>query len=166
MSPLKKVIFLSLTLFLFSFGFHKYYISLTQINYVSEQKAVQITIRTFINDIELSLSKQNNTKISLNTKKEPQDIDLYLLEYLKKNILFKINGEKRDYTFIGKKYDHDVVRFYLEITNVSEISSIEITNRLLIDHFKEQQNIIKTNINNTNKGDILNLEKNKLLLIY
>ena len=53
-----KYIFLLLFIIpLLSFSAHKYYLSLTQIKYKSEEKAVQIIINVFMDDIELALNK-------------------------------------------------------------------------------------------------------------
>ena len=56
-------------------------------------------------------------------------------------------------TFVGKEYDNDEVVCYFEIKNVTDISTIEISNEVLFDLFPEQKKGIKTNI----KTEIQNL---------
>ena len=56
--------------------------------------------------------------------------------------------------FIGKEYDGDIMRCYLEVEGVKNIQSFEISNKILFDLFEEQQNIIKTKINSKEKSVI------------
>jgi hypothetical protein len=144
---------------LLSFSAHKYYLSLTQIKFKSETKSVQIIINVFMDDIETALNKDYNIDLKLSTKKELKNNDPYFKKYLKSKLQFKIDNINKDYTYIGKEYDGDLVYFYLEIENIDHINSIEIRNEILIKHFPKQENLIKSEVGNTNKSVLLS-EKN------
>lgn len=162
-----KIILLIALVPLFSFtGFHKYYISVTQIDYIKEKQTVQITSRIFIDDFENVLRQRYDENITLDVKNEPKSVDENIENYLNGKIKIKINGKAANLVFIGKEYDLDIMRCYLEIDNVKDISSIEITNKILIDVFEEQQNIIKTNINSKKKSFILTKQEDKALLNF
>jgi hypothetical protein len=77
-----------------------------------------------------------------------------------------INGSIKNYKYLGKKYENDVVYLFAEIENISAIKSIEIKNRILMDAFSEQQNIIKLNINNNKKSFILTAKNDNDLLKF
>ncbi len=145
---------------------HKYYISVTQVDYVSSQQAVQIITRVFIDDFEALLRERYDGSITLMTDNEAQTTDPYIKQYLSEKLKIKINGKPAKFTFIGKDYDTDIMRCYLEIENVSKITSIEITNRILFDKFENQQNIIKTKINDKQKSFILMKQKDAALLNF
>ena len=53
----KKLYFLFIIIPLLSFSTHKYYLSLTQIKFKEESKAVQIIINVFMDDIETAMNK-------------------------------------------------------------------------------------------------------------
>jgi hypothetical protein len=55
---------------------------------------------------------------------------------------------------------------YLEIENVEEIKSFEVTNQILFDMFQEQQNIVRTNINSKQKSFMLTTQNDKAQLSY
>ena len=162
----KKQVALLLLIPLFAFTAHKYYISLCEIEYVKEQKSLQITIGMFIDDIEFTLNKNHNTTLNLATDNEVEHIDKYYSEYLKKHFKILINNNLKSFVFIGKEYDGDIVRFYLEVTDINEIKSIEIMNTSLFRDFENQQNIIKINANNTHKTFYLNRKNDKGLLNF
>ena len=66
-----KQFFLILMLPLFAFTtMHKYYISVTQINYLQEKQSVQITSRIFIDDFEKLLRERYDENITLADENE------------------------------------------------------------------------------------------------
>jgi hypothetical protein len=166
MNNLKKYTFLLLIIPLLSFTHHKYYLSLTKIDYVKESKSLQITMRIFIDDLETALNKNNNKSFELDTKTELEDTNIFIEKYLLKQFEVNINGSIKNYKYLGKKYENDVVYLFAEIENISAIKSIEIKNRILMDAFSEQQNIIKLNINNNKKSFILTAKNDNDLLKF
>ena len=145
---------------------HKYYISVTQINYVKEKESVQITSRLFIDDFENALKTNYDENIILAEKDEAKIIDTYMQSYLQDKIKLRINNKAVTFNFIGKEYEGDIVRCYLEVEHVKSIESFLITNSVLFDLQKDQQNIVKTNINSKNKSVILTYNNPNALLKF
>ena len=145
-------------------GMHKYYISVTQVNYIQDQEAVQITSRIFIDDLEKALQERYDDTIILTGKEETEGVDLFIERYLNDKIEVIINGAKKNFVFIGKEYDIDVIQCYIEIEGVKEIKTIQISNQVLFDVFEDQQNMIKTKINFKEKSFLLN-QSNKIALL-
>ncbi|APZ47652.1 hypothetical protein BW723_15740 [Polaribacter reichenbachii] len=163
---LKNTLLLFLIIPLLSFSVHKYYLSLTQINYKPEAKAIQITINVFMDDIETALNKDNNIDLQLTTKKELKNNDIYFENYLKDKLFFKVDNISKNFNYIGKEYDGDLVFFYLEIENIEKVTTIDVTNKILIEHFDEQQNLIKSKVNGKSKSKLLTKEENSVQLKY
>lgn len=145
---------------------HKYYISVTQINYIEDKQSVQITSRLFIDDFENILRTRYDESITLAGKSELQTIDLYVEKYLKEKLTIKINNENVKTTFIGKEYEGDIMRCYLEIEAVKSIESFEVSNKIFFDLFEDQQNIIKTKINSKQKSVIHTSRDNNTVLNF
>ena len=124
------------------FSFHKFYMSVTQIEYVESQQAVQIISRVFIDDIEDVIEERYETNLFLNTEKENINFEQLLEQYIRKKFEVYIDEEKQEYTFIGKEYEEDMLVFYLEIKEVTALRTIRVQNSILMDLFDEQQNII------------------------
>jgi hypothetical protein len=159
------ILFTLLPLFAFT-SIHKYYISVTQVNYVQEQQSLQITSRIFIDDFENLLRERYDDNITLAEKDEAEIIDFYLGKYLIEAITIKINNQKVTPTFIGKEYDGDIMRCYIEVEDVKSIQSFEISNKVLFDLFEQQQNIIKTKINAKQKSVIHTSQSHNTVLNF
>ena len=145
---------------------HKYYLSVTNIEYVSEKQSVQIISRIFIDDFEALIRQRYDEDITLDASKEETQIDFYIEKYLKEKIKIKINDSIKTLVFIGKEYEDDILYCYLEIENVTAIKSFKITNQILFDLFDEQQNIVKLKINSKNKSFVLIQENDKAMLKF
>lgn len=145
---------------------HEYYVSVTNVEYVDKQQSVQVISQIFIEDFEVLIRKRYNDQVVLAIDNELESVDLYMERYLKKKLQISINGKDVEFNFLGKQYQDDIVFCYLEIENIQEINSITIVNDILFDLYNEQENIVRTKINNKNKSFILTNAKNKAVLNF
>ena len=151
-----KLFFIILVLPLIAFTTaHKFYTSVTQIEYVKEKQAIQIISRIFIDDFEKVLRERYDQSITLSDINEKEQINSYIGKYLTSKINIKINDIDSEIIFLGKEYENDVMICYLEIINIEHIKSLEITNTVLFDLYSKQQNIVRTNVNSNKKSFIL-----------
>lgn len=162
---MKKIAIIFL-LFTLAFTFHKYYLSLTQIEYNKDQKSLEIIINVFLDDIELAINKEYDVDLRLTTKQELEDVDSYFQKYLRENLRFLVNNELVNYNFIGKEYEGDLVYFYLEVNLRNSLVSLEVVNTILITYFEQQQNVIKFKNGSKRQSKILSKNSNKALLNF
>ena len=101
---LNKTFLLLFIISFLSFTPHKYYLSLTQINYKTESKSIQIIINVFMDDIETALNKDYAIDLQLTTKKELKNNDVFFKKYLKEKLHFKVDEIAKNFTYIGKEY--------------------------------------------------------------
>ena len=145
---------------------HKYYVSITEVEYVKDQESVQIITRIFIDDFQRLLRERYDDKITLDDNQDEEAINKLMNKYIKSRLLVSINSEEKQLKFIGKEYDTDIVYLYYEIENVQSIATMEIENTVLFDIFSDQKNVVRTNIKNSPKTFILIPENNKGLLNF
>ena len=166
---MKKRNFIGLLVILCFLAFneaHKYYVSVTQIEYVKEQNSLQIISRIFIDDFERLLRERYDESITLAIENEKAVVDNYTERYLKDKLTISIDGRSQKIEFIGKEYEDDIMFVYLEITDVENINALEVSNQVLFDVFEEQQNVVRTKIKGKNKSFILIKENAKGVLNF
>lgn len=158
--PLAMLLFLSFT------SVHKFYVSVTNIAYAEKDNAFQITSRVFIDDLDRLLEERYGIKAQLDTPDESTMADAYIEKYFRSKFVVELNGEPATYTFIGKRYDTDVVICYLEIPNVdlAEVKTMSVQNEILTDLFDEQQNVVHVKWKENKKSFVLIKENNKGML--
>lgn len=167
---MRKVIVAALLLFfafsISSFGVHKFYMGIYQVNYASEKKMLQVTSRIFVDDLNKALEKKYNKKFFLGTDKEAVESIELLKKYLAENFAVKVNGQSKAMNFLSKEMDGDVLVCYLNVKDISKINSLEIYNSILIDCFAEQQNIVHVTAFGTKKSFLFSESSTKQVLKY
>ena len=145
---------------------HKFYMSITQLNYIEKEEAIQITTRLFIDDIEDALNERYSIDAKLQTKKEIKNLDFYLEKYMKHHFTLKVNNDAVQYSLLGHAYEDDVIKCYVEIKDIpsSSLHTIFVQNTLLFDMFPEQQNLIHMDVKGPIKSFILTRGNDKAVL--
>ena len=153
-------------LFTLAFTSHKYYLSLTQVEYNKEQNRLEVIINVFMDDIEIAVNKEYDVDLRLTTKQELEDVDIYFKKYLLKNLSFLVNDKPVEYSFIGKEYEGDLVYFYIESSVIEDPSVLQVNNTILFYYFEQQQNVIKFKNGSKRQSKILSKNNNKALLNF
>ena len=122
--------------------------SVTDIEYAQEAKSLQVISRLFIDDFEKVLQERYVDSIKI----EDALVDTYIGKYYSKKLLIEVDNELKQFNFIGKEIEDDMVHCYFEIENISSIKTIRVTNKLLFDIFDNQQNITHLKINDKKKS--------------
>ncbi|MFD0862663.1 DUF6702 family protein [Sungkyunkwania multivorans] len=162
----RKLLFLFLVPLLAFTSLHKYYVSTTQIKHSEKDEALQVITRVFIDDMERLLEMRYDIKAKLATEDESPMADNYLKKYFLQKMSFKINGKEASIDFLGKEYEDDMIKCYIEVPNVKGIKSIEVVNEILFDAFEEQQNIVHFKLQGKRKSFILIKDNDKALLNF
>ncbi len=163
----KALVILILPLFAFT-AVHKFYLSVTNIEYSDKDGALQITSRVFLDDISMVLEERYGIKYEL-VENNASDLDkMYLEKYFKTKFEISLNGKIADYTFLGSQKEEDMLVCYIEVPNVNlpQIQSIQVQNDVLTDLFDEQQNVVHFKLNGKKKSFILIKENNKGMLNF
>ena len=145
---------------------HKFYVSVTNIQYSEEDNSLQITSRIFIDDLENVLEERYGVTMNLATEKESEETNFYIEKYMRSKLVLKADGKERAFVFLGKKYDNDLIICYMEIEDIDlpQRKTIEVENDILTDMFEEQQNIVHFRINGKKKSFVLVKGNNKGML--
>ena len=149
------IVYFLLFIALTSFAIHKFYIAIYQINFVPEKKRIEITSRIFVDDLNTALEQRFKVKTHIGDATETTDDVTKMNQYLLEQFKIKVNGIPKNIIFMSKEMESNVVVGYYKIVEVSNINSIYIENKSLMEVFSEQQNIIQTNVNGKKKSLLL-----------
>ena len=134
---------------------HKYYLSVSDVEYNEEAQSLQIITRIFYDDLEDVLQERYDESIVVDAAQDQEKLDTYIAKYLKRKLIVNVNGTAQPLNYLGKEYENDYVTCYIEITNIPEINELLIENTLLMDLFPEQKNMMHTNILGKKKSLLL-----------
>ena len=122
--------------------------------YNETASAFQVSIKIFIDDLELAVQKEGLSPLHLGSKKENESTEINLAAYLNKYFTIKLNGQNLDTKFVGKELSDDflAVWCYIEFpATISKGQKYTISNRVLLDLYSDQRNIMDIRMNSTQK---------------
>lgn len=141
---------------------HKFYLSVSKVNYSEEDKALQMVSRVFIDDLELALNKRYGVALALDTEAEQKALaQKTISRYLTRMLQLRVNNELVESQFIGYTYEADQILLLVEFKSItfSTSTNIEFQNRLLTDVFDEQQNLVHFTLPSFKKSVVLSRER-------
>ncbi|MFZ0489191.1 MAG: DUF6702 family protein [Salegentibacter sp.] len=159
---MKKILVILSCFFLFSAfkgGFHKYYLSVTEIEYKSDQKDLQIISKVFADDFQKLLRKRYSDDIRLSRSQEEGDVKAAIEDYLKKKLQISVDGKPLELHYLGKEYDADEVVMYIEVEGVEPFQKISVKNLLLTDMFDDQKNVVNVTVGDQVKNLLLSRDQ-------
>lgn len=124
---------------------HDFHVSRTRIEYGAAQKEWQITLHVFIDDLELALAEKGSPKLYLGTKRETEEADRYIQNYLQQYFHLSADEQALEWQWLGKEMSEDLTAFwiYLYVPDANPNLPLGIRNKLLLDLFDDQQNMIQ-----------------------
>ncbi|WP_207503505.1 DUF6702 family protein [Telluribacter humicola] len=130
-----------LVLFIAARAIHEYHVSVTQMQYNPAQKALEISIRVFTDDLEKALSVENsNRRFVVNNTDQN---DPFVEKYLRKSfVLMDAKQQVRNFQYVGKEQEADATWIYLEVPAAGSLEGWALQNNLLMDVFSDQMNML------------------------
>lgn len=166
MKGIRIIAFLLVLPLLSAVSVHKFYVSITKIEHSEEDESLQIISKLFIDDIEDVLQARYSPDISLDPEKETAKDAKYLKGYVLQKLKVEVNGTPMEVEYLGREYENDVVKVYVEVMGVKDLRTLEIENKMLMELFEDQQNIIHVKRKKKRKTLVLDIDNPKGLLNF
>lgn len=137
---------------------HDIHICLTELKFNETSSSFQVSIKIFIDDLELTLSKEGTSGLFLGTPKESGDADEFIEGYLNKHFKIDIDGEPLEMVFLGKEVSEDLqaIWCYVEFTaQPMHGKKCTLSNDILFSQFEDQRNIMDIRMRKNHKDYII-----------
>lgn len=136
---------ISLLLSLFV-SFHPIHLSITEIEHNEKSKALQITMRIFIDDLETSIRNQiGDEELDLLEPGKGRTTDQLVKEYLADRVKVKVDKKLVKANYIGNEIEGPAMICYIEVENIKKFSTIEVTNKVILETHNDQSNLVNVN---------------------
>jgi len=133
-------------LFGFALWFHPIHLSITEIDHNEKSKALQITMRIFVDDLELSIRKKvNDPELDLLEPGNGRTTDNLVRDYLMETVKLKVDKKAVKMNYIGHEIEGPAMICYVEVENIKKFTTIEVTNRVILETHDDQSNLVNVN---------------------
>lgn len=156
-----------LSIFLLTFlPQHDFHVSLAEMSYNETTEAFELSLKIFIDDLEDVIKDHSGTTCNLNTTKEYAKADSLIGNYLIENFILRVDQEKQSVQYLGKEYEDDAAWIYIEIPAQAPKEELRIQNKLLMELYDDQVNILHLNVLNHSESFLMRKEKSEAILTW
>jgi hypothetical protein len=130
-----------LVLFVPAGAAHKFHTSFTEAEYNAPEHSLQITLRTFPDDLENVLSRRAGKPVRLDQKKEMETL---LVAYLQETFQLKnAKGEAVKLSWVGMDAGVDSAWLYFEAQLPEGTTGTALRNQFMFDLYEDQINLVE-----------------------
>lgn len=139
---------------------HPLHVSVTEIEYDANKKALEMTMRIFLDDLETSIRNDLQKPEMDITAPGPQyTTDRLVEDYLKKHFKINVNGKEIEYEYLGHEVELPVIYMYVLSSDVEEVKNITVYNDMIMETYDDQVNLVHVKVKDKVKS--LKLATNK-----
>lgn len=125
---------------------HPIHVSVTEIEMDEKDKRLEIMMRVFTDDLELTLRQATNQPeldfLSLSAKGR----DEMVAGYLKNHFKISLDGKAQKITYLGHEQEDPALIFYIEVPNVKKWKTIEVQNDIIMEVHTDQSNLVHVTV--------------------
>ncbi|MCF8324200.1 MAG: hypothetical protein K9I84_04525 [Leadbetterella sp.] len=121
---------------------HDFHTSLTEINFNPKTSSLELSVRVFTDDLELTLTNFNKGKL-IKIEDPEAIVDPLIEQYIRKNLaLISPEKEVKFGKFYGKEKEADATWIYLEIFDCKQLKNFTLYNTIMQEMFEDQTNLV------------------------
>lgn len=121
---------------------HDFHTSLTEIIFNPKTGSLELSVRVFTDDLELTLTNFNKGKL-VKIEDPEATVDPLIEQYIRKNLaLISPDKEVKFGKFYGKEKEADATWIYLEIFDCKQLKNFTLYNTIMQEMFEDQTNLV------------------------
>lgn len=150
-----RLMFLFLAAFLLTAA-HPVHVSVTEVNYDEKDRALEVTSRVFVDDLEIAMRKRLNQPDLDILNPKGQTLDDMMRAYLTSQMIISLDGRRQQLNYLGHEREGDAFVFYIEVPKIKKWRTIAIANRVLTEIYEDQSNLVHITVRGKVKSMRLN----------
>ncbi|MEO9965362.1 MAG: DUF6702 family protein [Reichenbachiella sp.] len=136
---------------------HAFHVAVSEIEFDEDKRQLEITHRIFLDDLEQGLSAWSGQAIDILNPADPANLDMLIGKYLSEKTSYHINGKLATANYLGSEKEDAVMYCYQVIKGVKKVKSINVSNKVLMEIFEDQSNVMHI----TNASETKSLKLNE-----
>jgi hypothetical protein len=146
---------------------HPVHLSVTEITYSEKDKALQMTSRIFIDDLELSIRRDvKDEELDLLKPGNGKTTDQLVSAYLAKHLKVKVDGKLVPQKYLGSEIEDVAIICYIEMPNIKKLKTVETMNDVIQETHADQSNLVHVTYKGKLKSLRLTMEKPSDILTF
>ncbi|HYE55602.1 MAG TPA: DUF6702 family protein [Chitinophagaceae bacterium] len=131
---------------------HPFFVSVTEINHNPTDKTIEISCKTFTDDLETSIEKTQKLKLDLIKPKDTAVAEKAIADYIKKHLQLKADGKPVQLEFVGFERENEAIWSYFQVSNVPSVKKIDVNTSVLFEASDKQINFLHVTVGGHRKS--------------
>lgn len=131
---------------------HPFHVSICEIEHDVETKALQVSERVFLDDLEETLNKVYDIQLDIVNPEDRKLRDSLIRDYILSHLIIMIDGKQRKREYLGHEIEKDALWCYIEYYDVKKMKKISITNTIFFEVYEDQNTLIHMTYNGITKS--------------
>ena len=122
---------------------HEFHASVTKMEYNAKERAFEISIRVFTDDLEKALSAASNSRVVLDKDRPSATLDPIIEKYVQAHFGFQTpQKQPRPFKYVGHEIEADAHWLYIEMPYAEPFKSGVLKQNVLMEQFDDQVNMV------------------------
>lgn len=121
---------------------HPFFVSMTELAFNPKERALEISVRMFTDDLEKELAGHCRCKVNLGEEGASSKMEPVLAGYVEGHLKIRIDRKNARATWLGFQNEEESTWCFLEIKTALP-GSLEVENRLLHETQEKQINLVR-----------------------
>jgi hypothetical protein len=131
---------------------HPFFISVTEINHNAKDKIIEISCKTFTDDLETCIQKTSGVKLDLFHPRDEAQAEKAIGDYIKKHLQLKADGKPLQLEFVGFERENEAIWSYYQVSNVPAVKKLDVQTSVLFEASDKQINLLHVTVNGNRKS--------------
>ena len=146
--------------------FHPLHISVSEIEMDETDKRLEIMMRVFIDDLEVTM-RQDLNQPGLDILNIPAgEMDRMMDHYLKDHFKIALDDKMQETKYLGHEDEGQAFIFYIEVSKVKKWKTIKVTNDIIMATFGDQSNLVHVTVGDKVKSLRLTRDRSTDMLTF
>lgn len=132
---------------------HPIHISVTEIEFDEKEQSLEIMMRVFVDDLELTLRNSlNQPDLDVLNPGNGMTTDGLVGDYLKNHFKISLDDKPHRIHYLGHEREAEAFILYVEVTGVRKWKTISIYNDIIMATHDDQSNLVHVYVNDNVKS--------------
>lgn len=126
---------------------HDFHTSITNAEYNAKSGSMEIAMKLFTDDLELTMKNKHHVALNLNSGNELPQADSLIYNYVIDNFSIQSSKKSDRPKYFGKEIENGITFIYLEVHSFPIEKELLVKNTVFFDTFDDQSNIVNIKLN-------------------
>lgn len=125
---------------------HPIHVSVTEIEMDEKDKRLEVMMRVFADDLELTLRRSTNQPDLDILAISNEQRDALVSQYLQSHFKVSLDRKLHKHQYLGHEQEDLAFIFYIEVPNVSKWRKIQVMNNIIMETYDDQSNLVHVTV--------------------